>query len=123
MNIILNGIKNLKISDIQKLFEKEFPYLKIEFFTKKHQSYEGSPKSQMVDKNTLISKLTDKSGQIEIHENMTVNEVEKLFEDMFGLHVQVFRKSGRTYLETSVTDNWTLKKQNEVGKEISELSA
>lgn len=123
MNIILNGNKNLKISDIQKLFEKEFPYLKIEFFTQKHQSYEGSPKSQMVDKNTLISKLTDKSGQIEIHENMTVNEVEKLFEDMFGLHVQVFRKSGRTYLETSVTDNWTLKKQNEVGKEISELSA
>lgn len=123
MNIVFNGNKSLKISDIQKMFEKEFPYLKIEFFTKKHQSYEGSPKSQMVDKNTPISKLTDKLGEIEIHEDMTVNEVERLFEEKLGLHVQVFRKSGRTYLETSVTDNWTLKKQNEVGKEISELSA
>jgi hypothetical protein len=123
MKIQLNGDSNLKISDIQKIFEKEFPYLKIEFFNKKHRSFEGSPKSQLIDKNMLLSKLTEKSGRIEIYEDMTVNEVEKLFEEKFGLHVQIFRKSGKTYLETSVTDSWTLKKQNEVGKEISELSA
>ncbi|MCX8080373.1 MAG: hypothetical protein N3F09_03955 [Bacteroidia bacterium] len=123
MKISINGKENLCIADIQKEFETAFPYLKIEFFRKKHKSYEGSPKADLLDKNTPINKLTSRKGSIEIHEDLTVNEVEKIFEDAFGLHVQIFRKSGKSYLETSVTDGWTLKKQNEVGKEISELSS
>jgi hypothetical protein len=38
-------------------------------------------------------------------------QLEKQFEEGFGLHVQVFRKSGRTWLETSVTDDLTLVEQ------------
>jgi hypothetical protein len=33
----------------------------------------------------------------------------------------VFRKSGKTWLETSVTDDWTLKRQNEEGMELSRM--
>ena len=47
------------------------------------------------------------------------NELEKIFKDQFGLAVQVFRKSGNLWLETTMTDNWTLQQQNNHGKEIS----
>jgi hypothetical protein len=36
-----------------------------------------------------------------------------------GLYVQVFRKSGKVWLETTATDNWSLYKQNEEGQELS----
>ena len=50
---------------------------------------------------------------------MKVNELEKIFKDRFNLAVQVFRKSGNLWLETTMTDNWTLQQQNNHGGEIS----
>ena len=44
---------------------------------------------------------------------------EKIFKDQFSLAVQVFRRSGNLWLETTMTDNWTLRQQNEHGREIS----
>ena len=58
-------------------------------------------------------------GSIRISEEMLVSALEKSFEVQFGLSAQVFRKSGKTWLETSKTDDWTLKHQNEAGKELS----
>ena len=41
----------------------------------------------------------------------------KTMQEEFGLHVQVFRKSGNTWLETSTSDDLTLEDQNFKGKE------
>ncbi len=41
---------------------------------------------------------------------------ERLFEETFGLYVQVMRKSGDTWLVTSVTDSLTLEQQNAKGR-------
>jgi len=112
--------KDLKISDVQQMFSSEFPYLKIEFFKKPHKEFKGSPKKELLSEETLIAEILQKDGSIEFSENNTVREVEKMFENAFGLHVQIFRKSGNTFLETSVTDNWTLQKQNDTGKESLE---
>ena len=60
-----------------------------------------------------------KDGDIQINEEMKVIELEKLFKDKFKLAVQVFRKSGNLWLETTMTDNWTLAQQNNHGREIS----
>jgi hypothetical protein len=51
---------------------------------------------------------------------MTVQELERVFQDELGLYVQVFRKSGKVWLETTATDNWSLYKQNMEGQELSE---
>jgi hypothetical protein len=40
---------------------------------------------------------------------------------LFNLSVQVFRKSAGTWIETSVTDDWTLKQQNDEGKDLSDF--
>jgi hypothetical protein len=37
------------------------------------------------------------------------------------LSVQVFRKSGKSWLETTFTDGWTLKKQNQEGIDLSQI--
>ena len=50
-----------------------------------------------------------------------IKNLEKQFSDNLKLSVQIFRKSGRTWLETTFTDNWSLKKQNQEGKELSQL--
>jgi len=40
-------------------------------------------------------------------------------EDQFGLHVQIFRKSGDLWLQTSKTDEWTIEHQNARGLETT----
>lgn len=62
-------------------------------------------------------------GHLVINAAMTVNDLEQRFSDIYGLAVQVFRKSGRVWLETTVTDGWTLAEQNEQGEELSKTTA
>jgi len=50
---------------------------------------------------------------------MKVIDLEKMFKNRFNLSAQVFRKSGNLWLETTMTDNWTLLQQNNHGREIS----
>jgi hypothetical protein len=38
---------------------------------------------------------------------------------MFGLDVQVFRKSGNTWLVTTKTDDWTIAEHNKRAKEMA----
>ena len=66
----------------------------------------------------LVQKIKN-DGTIEVKPEMNVSTFEKLFEDRFGLYVQVFRKSGSIWLETSATDSWTLEQQNEEGKSLA----
>jgi hypothetical protein len=56
---------------------------------------------------------------LEITSSMTVEQFESSFVKEFSLPVQVFRKAGRLWLETTVTNKWTLHQQNEHGKQIN----
>ena len=42
---------------------------------------------------------------------MSVYELERSFKNLFGLNVQVSRKAGMIWLETTKTDKWSLQKQ------------
>jgi len=112
---------NKIIRAIQDEFSALFPYLKIEFFSKPHRVGGGTEKKYMKDSSASIGKSRGQhnSGDIQISGEMTVAEVEKLFATKYGLYVQVFRRSGKLWLETTATDSWTLKYQNEQGKELS----
>ena len=112
---------NRIISDIQKEFNKMFPFLKIEFFSNKSFSRSNFSAQQIISQSRKIgdTQLTKSDGDIEIAEEMKVSELENIFKDQFSLAVQVFRKSGSIWLETTMTDNWTLQQQNNHGREIS----
>ncbi|MFI5203158.1 MAG: hypothetical protein ACHQF2_01585 [Flavobacteriales bacterium] len=119
MQIVIDDTK--KIEAVQAVFSKEFPYLKIMFFSKPHSVGGGSSKKLAVDNSLTLKECRKKqnSGVIEIEENMKVSEVETMFWNQFGLSVQIFRKSGSSWLETTATDSWTLEKQNRLGNDIS----
>ena len=119
MKITINDHR--KIFAIQKEFSEMFPYLKLEFFSKPHTKGGSSPKELMKPSSKLLGecRTIHNKGVITITPQMTVANVEQGFSDVYGLSVQVFRKSGTTWLETTVTDNWTLEKQNKQGEELS----
>lgn len=105
------------LKDIQELFSKQFPGLKIEFYQKGHNSYEGSQKEQEIDSSVPVVELNPSvsMGEISLDDRQTVKTFESKMENQYGLHVQVFRKSDKLWLQTSTTDDWTLHVQNAKG--------
>jgi hypothetical protein len=112
---------NVTIQGIQREFSSVFNYLKLEFFSRPHQTGKGSEKKYMKTEDAILRdfRLVHSSGDLVITSDMTVADLENLFKDHFGLYVQVFRRSGRLWLETTATDSWTLSVQNEQGRELS----
>lgn len=119
MKIEIND--NRKVYAIQEEFNKAFPFLKLEFFSKPHKKGGASPKQFVTESSKLVGdcRTIHESGEISITPQLTVGELEERFASVYGLSVQVFRKSGKVWLETTETDNWTLEKQNDEGKELS----
>ena len=108
---------NSTIREIQAEFSKMFPGLKIEFYRSKHDEFGGSKLSDQLHPDQIIKDIrkVDTEGDITIYPDMTVLVLENLFEEKFGLNAQVFRKSKDIWLQTSVTDHWTLEIQNRKG--------
>ncbi len=119
MKIAINDHR--KVFAIQEAFAKAFPYLKLEFLAKPHQA-QGGHSGKFIRHNSITvgeCRTQHKTGNITITENMTVADLEKRFADVYGLRVQVFRKSGKVWLETTVTSDWTLKDQNKQGESLN----
>ena len=108
-----------KLSELKAEFHDQFPFLKIEFFKVPHHEQEPTAKKAMIKADHTVSEIseTEKEGEIVLSGDMTVNELESLFRDEYGINVQVFRRSGNVWLETSSTDEMTLDEQNELGME------
>lgn len=117
MEIHIN--KGKTINSIQEEFQKHFPYLKIEFYNHAHSQGEGSLKKNTLNSNLTIEAVQKRelSDTIKINGLTKVGDLESTFAKNFGLSVQVFRKSGKLWLQTTATDNWTLAEQNQIAAE------
>lgn len=111
------------IGDIQKDFAYVFPYLKIEFFRKGTRYRQTKERTISLPITQTIGSVfkNNRKGMLTISPVMTVSELEKLCDEQFGISVQVYRRSGTLWLETSMTDSWTMQQQNDRGSEISSL--
>jgi hypothetical protein len=117
----LKLLKNSVTGEIKKQFNSEYPFLKLEFLILRRMQT-GGRHPLIADDNTRLGILQPamKEGGFLVSDSTTVDELERLFKDHL-LSVQVFRLSENLWLETTITDSWTLKKQNNHGKEISEF--
>ena len=115
--------KERLISDIQQEFNDSYPYLKIELFASPLKYQQTSPPGGKLPRQLPLKSFAQQmpEGKIELEDTMSVHQLEELFQDIFGLNLQVFRKSGNLWLETTVTDSWTLKQQNDYGRELEEV--
>jgi hypothetical protein len=112
---------NRLIADIQKDFSSYFPYLKLEFIKNNSHLPGNTGGREIIASNKKITEgqRVIASGEMEISGEMKVQEMEMILKEHFGLTAQVFRKSGNLWLETTMTDSWTLRQQNNHGCEIS----
>jgi hypothetical protein len=122
MKIAINDRR--KIYAIQEEFSSQFPYLKLGFLSKPNtRDGHSSEKPMKAPDRTLGDfRTTHENGIITITPTLTVSELVQRFSDVYGLHVRLLRKSGNVWLETSVTDAWTLEEQNRQGEALSSLS-
>ena len=105
------------IKEIQKEFTSLYPGLKLEFYDHGHGAYKASPKSELISKEAKVGNIRSvhNEGDIELLPEMSVNLVESQMKKIYGLNVQVFRRSKDIWLQTSTTDDWSLEKQNQKG--------
>lgn len=98
------------VRSIQDEFKRRYPHLKLEFFRQPHGLYEGSPRQERLHPDTPIDEVRDLhcAAWIDFGKGITAAELEQQFARLLGLSVQVFRKSGRLWLQTTETDDRTL---------------
>lgn len=116
-SIIINDNRQLK--QIKEEFNEKFPHLKIEFFNEEHTVGEGSKLSSMYDDNLYLKDIrtVHNEGELSINGNTKTSTFESNFKEKFGVNVQVWRKSGKMWLQTTTTDEWTLSEQEETAEE------
>lgn len=109
------------VEDVKKIFTNYYPFLKIELYKKSYTSGKHLKiKKELLASASYLNKFTQAPGKavIDIENRVTVSELENQFAAI-GLVAEIFRKSGNVWIETSLTDNWTLQQQNMEGEEIS----
>ena len=110
-----------KIRDVQKKFTEVYPFLKVEFYKEPYSEMKVSVIKDRISPDKIISEQCKffKAECIDINKHHTVADLEKEFYEKFGIAMQVSRKSGNIWIETSKTDDRTLKSQNQLGKTMS----
>jgi hypothetical protein len=101
---------------VQEEFTQTFPYLKIDFVSTGIHSEE-----LCLTKENGQNKVADKITYIILTDNTTVKEMVYHFKDLFNLSVKVQRKSDSHWVETMLTENWTLTKQHLEGKNLADF--
>ena len=114
--------KDKTIQEVQQSFSSKYPFLKLEFYKLMTTDPALPVKKHLPHSITLMAAGLKENGVVDINNDTTVGNLEEIFFAKFGLNMQVSRKSGISWLETTMTDSWSLQKQNEHGREIT-LSA
>ncbi len=102
--------KGTPIKEIQKGFSEIYPFLKIEVVNKKQ------PVKLVAD-----NALPEEAKHVDISSCRTVAQLEEDFKKLLNLPIQLFRRAGNLWIETSLTHDWTLDQQNREGELFSSL--
>lgn len=120
MRIEISGKK--KVGDIVSEFQDSYPYLTLNFYGARDGLLTGHTKQAIYPSDTALSEIQPElaEGYIDVPETMSVKQLEQRLRDLFRLNVQVLRRSGNVWLETTATDNWSLFHQNSHGRELTQ---
>jgi hypothetical protein len=114
MELFVNA--NMKASTLIEQFSGIYPFLRLEIYYRGEEMGETSH-------NYLLKEIFSKKNlkNFEILPEMKVSEVEELFWENMGLQISIFRKSGKTWLESSFTNYWSLERQNNLGRDMNDF--
>ena len=110
--------KDGQFKQAQQQFSAIYPFLKIEAINKPVLH------GKMMLSNKISSNHTKTSDtiQINIDKEKTVAGLEQEFFEKASVHIKLYRRFCNVWIETSLTDDWTLAQQNSEGELLSELN-
>ena len=115
MKIIIHDAAT--ILTVEELFSNTFPYLRLSFFippfSTEHQI------AAMMKQKVFGSLRRHDCAELVIIPEMSVRELEEEVMETYGLGIRLYRKSGKSWLETIFTEDWTLQKQNAEGEALN----
>ena len=105
------------VREVEKVFTETYPYLRIEFHRNGPRWLRSVQSGiEAEDWERLARELL--KDEIRLTDEMTVGELEGRLKEVLGVPAVIVRRSGNFWIETSMTRNWTLKEQNEHGREL-----
>ncbi len=107
---------NMTIAYFNEAFRFFYPNLKLVFFQKTFSNNQKLAESiRIVDESTCLKDLSLKKvqGFIQIDDDESTENFETDLEKIFGLNVEVFRRSGDLWLLTTLSDVHSLQEQEE----------
>ncbi len=117
--MIISIKKESLIRDIQHQFSVYFPFLKIEFLKR---SFEGGTilKKEYAAPGDFFKRIPSlkSEGEINLDLKQTVSELEEHFKEHYGVSIHIFRKAGNVWIETTLTNDWTLERQNKEAEQM-----
>jgi hypothetical protein len=115
--MIINDNKTLK--ELKEEFKTKFPHLSIQFYNTSHNPNEGNIRQNILDENLKVGDVRTLhiEGEMSIDGHLKTSAFEQMFKNTFGVNVQVFRKAGDIWLQTTITDHWTLAEQERAAQE------
>ena len=119
MKLRISGETTLR--EINKDFQKNFPFLKLEFYKIKHKVGESSHFEKKIPAHNSLYEINSEfqTSEIDIQPFDTVETFENKFQNKLGLPIQVSRKTENLWVETAQTDHLTLERQNSMGEASS----
>ena len=115
---------NDSIQQLQDRFQAVFPLLQLRFYRAGHQLKEASAqRDEIVDSQRQLSSINPnlEACEIPVHPQTTAGTLEMEFARLLGLHVQVVRKAGKEWIQTTNTDEWALQRQQEIAAQTEEF--
>lgn len=101
------------VVEIEEEFNRLFPYLRLKIFREMPETVAAS------NLKMGTFRKENRTDDLPILPDLTIDLLEKLFSDEFNLHIKLFRKSGKEWIETKLTGHWTLEEQNKEGATLS----
>ena len=106
----LDLLNALTVGAVQQRFSRIWPFLKLEFY--KQIELNGIRITKRLEADHPLRG----SGPSAIGADTTVAQLKAVLSGLTGYAVRVFRKAGSLWIETSLTDDWSLHRQNEEGQ-------
>lgn len=106
------------IRELEKTFSGLYPFLKMEL--PKDGSRWLTVEEDGIDAEKWQRQAQDiLKNEVHIADDLTVVELETRLKDLLNIPVVVLRRSGASWIATTMTRMWTLKEQNDHGRELA----
>jgi hypothetical protein len=122
--MLLKIEENMTIDQINTDLQNKFPHIKLVFFKHKNKNDVDVAETRVTELYIPLKQIYSnmRNAHLNVNGNLQVRRLEQKINEITGTRAQVFRRSGKLWLETLTTDNKTLTEISKMAEEsISEI--